>query len=78
MDSPHVPCTGRGRHNARVGIDDGIKFFPLAPGVCTTTILDIQNLTNYESYKAPGKFAFKIDNAEALPQSITEYVIKTK
>ena len=66
MDSHGVPCTGRGFHSARVGIDDGMKFSPLAPGSCSTTILNIQNLTNYESNKAPGKFAFEIDNAEAL------------
>ena len=66
MESDSIPCTGRGKHNARVGIDDGNKFSPLAPGACSTTILNIQNLTNYESNKAPGKFAFEIDNAEAL------------
>ena len=64
-DPPVDICMGLGGHPARVGIDDGIKFYS-APGSCTTNILNITNLSNYESNKVPGKFAFKIDNADIL------------
>jgi hypothetical protein len=64
-DPPVDICMGLGGHPARVGIYDGIKFYS-TPGSCKTNILNITNLSNYESNKAPGKFAFKIDNAYSL------------
>lgn len=65
-EDPHVDeCTGLGGHPARVGIDDGIKFY-LAENSCTKNILTITNKTNYESNKVPGKFAFEVDNAASF------------
>ena len=66
-DEPPVDeCTGVGNGNpARVGIDDGFTFHT-APYSCTENIRKITNLSNYDSNKAPGKFAFETHKAAVL------------
>lgn len=65
-DPPVDKCTGLGGHPARVGIDDGNKLNYYAPGSCSNDILNITHLSNYESNKAAGKYAFEIDNTASL------------
>lgn len=69
-DPPFNVCTGLGGNPARVGVYDGNKFYALL-GSCSSDILNITRFSNFDSNKAPGKFAFQLDKAVHLLEQST-------